>query len=307
MDSDSGTTPSESIVMAETDPLVTVGETQDNSTSVFEQYEDFSSSSEEKTAFENLFGKNIVTDLVGDMFRAWYQGQAQGSSIDDALSIWAQGSLGMDLSNEEIQTYIDAINDMNAQGPSDEMRQFLEIYEKSGNSWGGLFMGIAANPSILPQLLVSSVSAMINPTVIAGGATGAGTAAVGAVAVGNLTALVGVPEEIVTVPTALLGGAIFGATTTLETGLTFTELLLEELGDKPMNVDNMREVLENPDTFTSIRNKALARGITIGTIEAVLGAFVTKAVSGTATGLYRTTKLGKKLSNVAGAGVCIVG
>ena len=47
---------------------------------------------EEDTALERQFGKNFFTDFFGDMYRAGVQGQVQGGSLDEALSLFAGGA-----------------------------------------------------------------------------------------------------------------------------------------------------------------------------------------------------------------------
>ena len=42
--------------------------------------------SEEDTAVERVFGKNIVTDFFGDIYRAGAQGLAQGASVEKLLT-----------------------------------------------------------------------------------------------------------------------------------------------------------------------------------------------------------------------------
>ena len=58
---------------------------------------------------------------------------------------------------------------MASQGESDEMKEFNKIYEANGSGWLGFLMGTGNNPSILPQLFVSSVSAMLTPATLAAG------------------------------------------------------------------------------------------------------------------------------------------
>ena len=232
---------------------------------------------EKDTAIERMFGKNEVTDFFGDLYRAGAQGQAQGSTVDDALNLFAQGQ---DISQEDLQEYISAVQNMNAQGVSEEMQDFSRIYEKEGKGVIGFMKGVASNPTVIPQLFTSSVSAMINKASLAAGATGAGGGA-----------LVGA------VPGAIAGG-IAGMSGALETGLAYTEFLQEELGKKDLSFDDkgIREILQDPEAMNSIRNRALGRGFTIAAIDAMTG--------GLAAGVTRkaATRLGSKLAGVAAGG-----
>ena len=235
------------------------------------------SQKEEDTAIERMFGKNEVTDFFGDLYRAGAQGQAQGATVDDALNLFAQGQ---DISQEDLQEYISAVQNMNAQGVSEEMQDFSKIYEKEGKGVIGFMKGVASNPTVIPQLFTSSVSAMINKASLAAGATGAGGGA-----------LVGA------VPGAIAGG-IAGMSGALETGLAYTEFLQEELGKKDLSFDDkgIREILQDPEAMNSIRNRALGRGFTIAAIDAMTG--------GLAAGVTRkaATRLGSKLAGVAAGG-----
>ena len=53
-------------------------------------------------------------------------------------------------------------------------------------------------------------------------------------------------------------------------GATFSELLQEEI-DGELSAEKIKEVLNDPAKYTRIRNKAIARGLIIGTIDAFTG------------------------------------
>ena len=223
---------------------------------------------EKDTLIERTFGKNEITDLFGDLYRAGAAGQAQGGSVDEALELFAKGS---DASQESM-------------GESDEMRDFQKIYQADGGGWLGFIKGVIANPTVIPQLFVSSVSAMATPATLAGAAGGA---AAGAAIAGPAGALI---------------GAMGMAGTTLETGLTYAELLQEELGDKEMTEENIREVLGNQEKMNNIRFKAVGRGVTIGAIDAISGGIATKVVGKVAGMTGR-----KLLAGAAGGAIEAVG
>jgi hypothetical protein len=230
---------------------------------------------EKSTAIERVFGKNELTDLFGDIYRAGAAGQAQGGSVDEALELFAKGS---DVSDDDIQEFIAAQKRMQSMGESDEMRDFQEIYQENGGGWLGFVKGVAKNPTVIPQLFVSSVSAMATPAVLAGAAGGAA----GGALVGG--------------PAGALIGAMGMAGTTLETGLTYAELLQEQLGDKPMTTENIRTVLGDKEAMDEIRFKAVGRGITIGTIDAITGGLAGKLT----TSVVKST--GRKLLGATAGG-----
>ena len=236
---------------------------------------------EKDTFIERTFGKNEITDLFGDLYRAGAAGQAQGGSVDEALELFAKGS---DASQEDIDDFIAAQKRMQSMGESDEMRDFQKIYQADGGGWLGFIKGVIANPTVIPQLFVSSVSAMATPATLAGAASGA---AAGAAIAG---------------PAGVLIGAMGMAGTTLETGLTYAELLQEELGGKEMTEKNIREILGNQEKMNNIRFKAVGRGLTIGAIDAISGGIATKVVGKVAGMTGR-----KLLAGAAGGAVEAVG
>jgi hypothetical protein len=228
-------------------------------------------SGEESTAVEDFFGKNVITDFLGDMYRAGAQGQAQGGSLDESLELFAKGK---DVTDEDIQDFIIAQEEMNAVGQSDEMRDFNKIYQEDGGGWWGFIKGVANNPSVIPQLFVSSVSAMVNPTVIAAAGVGAGTGA----AIGSTGFSAG-PLGVFTTAGGAIAGAMGAAGGTLETGLTFAELLLEQLDGKPMTKENVREILESEEKMQGIRFKSAGRGFAIGMVDAISAGVASKVTA----------------------------
>jgi len=62
-------------------------------------------SQEKNTWIENAFGKNTVTDFVGDLYRSGKQGWAAGQSVDEALEVYKKGR---NLSSEDLQAFLEA-------------------------------------------------------------------------------------------------------------------------------------------------------------------------------------------------------
>tara|TARA_R110002020_G_scaffold143531_3_gene315852 strand:- start:5335 stop:10563 length:5229 start_codon:yes stop_codon:yes gene_type:complete len=233
---------------------------------------------EKNTAIERMFGKNEVTDFFGDLYRSGVQGYRQGATVDDAINLFAQGQ---DVSDEDLNEYIQEYRNLKSVAPSEEMQDFSDIYEKEGKGVYGFIKGVLNNPTVVPQLFTSSVVAMVNKGSIAGGLAGAGTGA----AVGAL-------------PGALIGG-IAGVSGALETGLAYSEFLEEELNKKGLAFDEkgIRQVLQDDEAMVRIRNRSLGRGISIAAIDAVTG--------GLAAGVTRRAalKTSKALAGAAGIGV----
>jgi hypothetical protein len=253
----------------------------------------FTQTGEKDTLLERVVGKNDFTDFFGDLWRATAQGSAQGATLDDALKVF---STGEDISTEDLNEYIAAVKNMDSYGASDEMKDFDRTYKQSGGGWGGFVKGLINNPSVAPQLLASSISAMINPTTAlgagAGAALGAGT--------GALATSVFGPGALFGASAGAIGGAIGGMSGILEAGLSYTEFLREELEERGLKFDDsgIRKVLGDEDAMNSIINKSLARGVSIAAIDALSGGLATMATKGVAKGVAKG--IGKTLATTAG-------
>ena len=211
------------------------------------------------------------------------------------MQLFAQGK---SISDEDLQDYISAVNNMESFGPSEEMQDFTKIYEDEGKGLFGFLKGVINNPTVLPQLFTSSVASMLNPASLAAGAVGAAGGTAIAPGVGTLA------------------GGIAGISGALETGLAYTEFLKEELDKKGLSFDEegIRKILEDEDAMDSIQNRSLGRGISIAAIDALTGglaAGVTRkaALKTTQINLGKLGRLNisKPLAGSAGVGVEAVG
>jgi hypothetical protein len=237
---------------------------------------------EKDTAIERAFGKNEVTDFFGDMYRAWKTGAGQAGTVDDALKVFASGT---NVTDETLQDYIQAVQTMESFSPSEEMQDFSRIYEAEGKGVKGFIKGVLKNPTAAVQVAVSSLRSMINPASVAAGTAGAGAGAAAGLAGGILAPITS---------TAGAGiGSILGMTGALETALSYTEFLKEELQKKGLAFDDegIRAVLEDDQSRNTIRNRSLGRGATISALNAITG--------GLAGGV--AAKVGTKLGRTAGA------
>lgn len=239
----------------------------------------------------------VVGDFIDDTARAIYTGQGEGAKIDETLKLMYGGT---DVDRETVQTYVDTVKDWQRQqesvGMSDEMRSFNKIYEENGSGPFGFFKGLANNPSVIPEIFLQSMAGMANKVSVAEGAAIMGGGAVaGSVAPGVGTAA-GIAA---TMPTAL--GVMGG---TLETSASFSEFLNEELGEREFNVDNVLAVMQDPEAYARMRNKALTRGATIGVFDALGGRLVRsvggKVLAKTGSKL-KTTGVGLAGESVSGA------
>ena len=230
------------------------------------------------------------------------------------------------LSDQDIEDYIEAVNYMNSMPESDEMKEFSRISEENGGGLKGLSMGLLDNFSVAPAVLAQSIVSMFQPAPAAMGGVGAGAGYLAGAGTGALATSYGGPigafiGSQIGGGTGATAGMIAGATGALETGISFTEFLGEEMTKqgRPMTVEGVRQTLEDPVAMTQIRNRALSRGMTIAAVEAMsLGfskAFVSSVgklgIKGGGGVLGKTTKgvkniQAKKLGGIAG-GIAIEG
>ena len=234
-------------------------------------------------------GEGVILDLFNDLKDAAVQGYSRGDVVDPSFKLF---SLGGDASDQQVLDLINAKKDVaNKAMQSDEMRAFDETYEKVGGGFLGFMLGAAENPSIVPAMLISSIATQIGTVtksedarqrfaqgVIGGGVIGSSIPVIGTAA-------------------GAIGGGFFAAAGTMETALTFADLLEEEIGEE-LTVDNVRAILEDPVKLENLQNRALGRGLAIATIETATGAlakgvgstlvkkgFTPIAVTGSAAGL----------------------
>ena len=236
----------------------------------------FDETPKEQDYFTGDFGKALKTideyvplgigDVVDDIGRAINAGNKQAAIVTPANELML---LSKSASPQLIKKYIAAAKEMQNVGASDEMNLFRKTYEESGKGVFGFFKGLAFSPGVVPELLISSISALINPSslVTAGGVVG-GSAAVGAAVSPYVAGAGAIPAAIGSIPYA-----IGSANVVLETGLTFSELLQEELQNKNLEFteENVKKILEDEKAVSSIRGRSAARGATIGIIDAMTG------------------------------------
>ena len=219
---------------------------------------------EQETWLSKTFGKipivGEVIDTVEDMATYVQQGLVQGSTLDEALEVMARGSGS---SPEDIAEYIEAVKQMDNVEVTDEMRDFAKIYQEGGSNIGSFLWGIANRPSVVPGIILQSFANYINPTAVAGGAAGVGVGA------GTGAALTPYLAGAGAGPGAVYGG-LMGLTGTLESGLSFTEFLKEEVANKGLEFDEagVAAVLNDEEALSRVRTRTAGRGATISVINA---------------------------------------
>jgi len=264
-----------------------------------------SESQEDDTFIERALGKNIVTDFFGDIYRAGVQGFQQSQAVGENLDVFNQG---VDADDETILKFIRANEKAQGTKMSDEMRDFSRIYEEEGKGVWGFIKGVLNNPSVIPQVFVSSMATLagsafdsdeVAKSAIAGAGAGAGVGAAAGLAGGPLAPVTSTAGAISGGFAGLFGG-LGGA---MEAGLTFGELLQDELNkeSKDFNLDNVKEFLADEEKYNLIKRRAVGRGVAIGAIEALSGGIAGKVAGG-------LNRAGRPLAAVtAGVGVEAIG
>jgi len=209
-----------------------------------------------------------------DMLTAVRGGSAAGGSVGEAFDVYRQGK---NISDEDLQSFIEAAKAIENNPETNEAASWRQDTKKHGGGALGGFMSLLENPGYFPQFIASSLSTMAtslfdSEEVAASTAAGAGVGAAAGSTATALAASIGGP-----LGTALgyvagggagaIGGGMAGLVGAMETGLTLTDLLRDELGDKEFNQENIRALLNDKDVMDRVKSRSLARGLTIGAVE----------------------------------------
>tara|TARA_R100000329_G_scaffold63850_1_gene56814 strand:- start:388 stop:7368 length:6981 start_codon:yes stop_codon:yes gene_type:complete len=199
------------------------------------------------------------------------QGKARARSADDIAAIMNTVNI-KNITDEDIQSFMVAMVDMQENGPS----RITEIWNKKYQEYGGGVMGWLratddVGASFMVEQFLSSMLGMGSWESLKAGSVGAGAGVGTALAVNATGVALGTPEEIVTVPVgALTGGwaAINGYNDAL---MSFQQTVMNELAERDMefSAENLRVLFNDEDFFKSARNEALEGGAIIATTEAL--------------------------------------
>ena len=235
--------------------------------------------------------ENIV-DFVGDIGDAWNNGMLQGEQTDRGIEL--AGFFGDPANEEELDAFVNGQKEVAQKTiQSAEMREFDKIYEEAGGGWWGFLKGAAYNPSLLTTMLTSSVASQLSS--IKNSEEVAMAATAGALT-GSLAGPIGTVVGITT-----------GSMAMMEAGLTFNELLMEEIGgdiNDPKVKDKIRAVLNDPEKMSDLRKRAGMRGAAIAGVElATLG--IAKGLAGrlASKGLAKAGLLAGGATEIVGGGL----
>ena len=111
-----------------------------------------SGTQEDPTWIERTLGKNVITDLFGDIWRAGEQGFATAEQVGESLKIYNRG---VESTDTEIMDFVTETNKARGIKMSDEMIDFQRIYEEEGKGVWGFLKGVISNPTVIPQYLLA--------------------------------------------------------------------------------------------------------------------------------------------------------
>mgnify|MGYP000017382139 CR=1 FL=1 len=253
--------------------------------------EDFSNTKEENTFVEDFFGKNIVTDVVGDVIRAAESGAIQNKTLDPSLKYFSQGK---DISDEDLNKLVVTGRALENAPLTEEMIAFQDEYAKirqeakdfvPGDEKGAsgvasdamaFFLGWARNPSAMTQYSAQSLAnmALSAKDNLGKAATGAAVFAGGAKLLQKYGGKYG---KLASIPMSFVAGAMGTTSGIMETGFTTADLVQNQAFDDGLNWQEMsnaeragyyKKIANDENLFNEIKSKAIARGFTIGGIDA---------------------------------------
>jgi hypothetical protein len=269
-------------------------------------------SGEKDTALERTFGKNVVTNFFGDIYRAYEGGAAKVDVVDPTMNIF--GKKAAEIDEDSLKEFVEYTNKLKNVPVTDELKEYYKSVENAGGGFTNSIIEAIKNPAIIPQLTVDSFSMLIPVTGegvsgygIGGAAAGAGTGAgVGA----GLGALGGPLAPISSTAGAVAGGLrgmMAGMSATTEVALSYGQYLQEEAQKRGLefNEQNVKKLLEDQTVVDGATNRAISRGATIGLVDVVTSGLAGRAFGATKAAVKGTT--GKVLGTGAALGVESVG
>jgi len=228
---------------------------------------------------------DIMANRLPSSFKA---GWAEQGGLEDQLQLYEEGK---DIDDKTLQSIINNYNKAQYTPPSAAMKRFTEIYtaenkklkeeDPESSDWWGFLKGAYEEPGVASELLIRSMAGQARAfltsetarTKTLGSAVAGGG---GALALGQLGPQAFLPEELVTVPSAMYIAGIGKLSQQMEIGNTTVELLENALEGQDFTLENVKKVLQNEEKFQDIQNKAWSRGTAIGTIEAITGGIAGK-------------------------------
>ena len=214
----------------------------------------------------NFFANNAV--LGGEIINFFtkdipdYIKESKGSGDDVETSF----SFAED-QDKDFGAMVNVIKKQAEKPPSKEMQRYFKTVQENGGGYLGVIKAFAENPKVAPEAMITSLIGMIR-------ATGSDKAS-------KYAALAGFAGLATGGPVRGAQGLFAGLSMAVETTSKFSELLAEELKDMPGGIteENLKKLVADEARFQKLKNKAYARGTTIGLIDFATG-FATTKVAG---------------------------
>ena len=227
-----------------------------------------------------LFDYNEWADFGDDVVKTVENSVNRGNTVDEALKLLYEGADAKDI---DIENFLQVLEDLENGKYVREEEEWNKAKEKWGGGALGWLMAYYENPTRAPLALIQSITQLANKASLsAGGTVVAGSTAAGATAAGAGA----IPAFVASLPWAY--GA---ASATLETGLTFAELLEEQVkenGDE-WNLEGIKKVLNNPEQLQDLRIKSAGRGAVIGLVDKYVGGITSSMVKTAAKDITKQT------------------
>ena len=269
-------------------------------------------------------GDNAVTDFVADHISSMYRSLAVVGvrQADGTVAGWDVMSSGNTASDEEIEALVDSVGEMPEQ--TDAVKQYSSRYEQLKEEEGGtmaFMVAVAENPTYIRDVALSSLGNMATSLVTSK------DVAMRALAIGTTAGLTNAAvakyaKNPIGKGLAFLSGFMGGMSGSMDAGQSYSQFLQEQLekDGKDFTPENIRALLNSEEVIDYIdpngntalnmsgtrqeiiKNRAIRRGIAIGTIDG-LSTLVAGGTVGRTTGkLTTTTQRNIKASTQAVAG-----
>lgn len=243
----------------------------------------------QETAF---FGDGLggFGDFFDDVGRAMATQYGEGALTPEVAEL-----MGGNISDEDLDKYIEATNEIQKYGISDERRAWQKEIKDEGDTVWNTVTAYWHNPTVVFEDALGSLAGLVgqelNTGVVVGSTlAGAGTGA----AIGSPAGGVGA------VPGAAAGGfwglrsGIGAASGVLDATATFSGYLKEELEARGMDLtkENARKILADQDWLRENRNKAIKGGVAIGLFDFMTFGFAGQAAKAVKKPVIKTLAAG---------------
>lgn len=194
---------------------------------------------------------------------------ASESFVSEAKStelIFPKIKTDKEYTDEEIVQVTKLLQEAQSKPPSEYMSGFINTLQESQENGDSTFFswikGLALNPNAIPEIASTMVGGMGGAAagseegaeaVVAGTAIGAGIGAAMGASGGPFGSAIGAISQGIRGAMSAVGGTMFSVS-------TYKDLLIDELGDRPLTEENVKSILGDEEKRNEIRNKALAKG-----------------------------------------------